>query len=635
MNNESQNNGQYLDLRAPQPADKSFLGGVSLATRSFLFFLSGLIAMGAFGSMYYHVDQRMSEALLSFKNAQSVAVSVTELGRAIDVVGEQDMHVRGQGDAASLQVHRRAVDQIITALINIQGKVKDDQLGDVTVTIKDALSEYGLEISTMLDDRNILGLSQDTGLRGRHREMAGKVRDILGGIESPDLNKAFDEINSRADQTPVPASEIEQYKIDSRSLYIAMIETIESSLEDKALRQKLNGMLQTHSAILSDISTIRTKLATAPQTFEEILGYIAPNLNTINDYSEQLSRVSPVTFERIYTLARKTLMTGSAVIIVMMILIGLILFRSITAPISRLSDAVIRMASGERTLGIPLQGNSDELGDLARAIDKWLDNLAEVAHLKTQLEDAQMRLTLGAIAEAIENPAVENPPSEVTSEPVANDAAKDAAKDTGEDDAITIPSSEPFIDAAPLFELARERHSEETISDATKQLNRYNEYVNDAAKDVERTEILINLLSATTQKIVGLEACIGSIRSEANLLVFNAITPPNGSSPSTQEKPLIDLPEDDETRQPDPSSAQRHKNDGRRFEIMRAKVGKAEQMLEEIHGTLDKINGVAHDIAATASREAMDATSKLMIQSERLQTMLDELIKKVGPVPKS
>ncbi len=635
MSREPQKNDRYLDLRASQPADKSFLGGISLGSRSFIFFLLGVVTIGLIAGLFYQTDQRLSVSLDVLKNAQKASLSVNNLGRAIENVRANDASVRANDDPAAPQIHRRAVDQVIAALNGLQNGLpknsSTDQLNGAIGTIRDGFSGYGLEISAMLDDRNILGLSRDTGLRGKRRDAAMAIQSVLNGLEDQELISDFAAIDRRADQ--VPALSSQQDRTDTRAAYIDYARKLESLVDDTVIRANLTTLLQKHSAIAKSQIDIAEKLQTPPQAIEDILDYIAPSLRQINDYGEQLARVSPVTYERDYQAARKNLVIGSAALIVVFVLIGLALMRSITGPVTRLSEAVVRLISGERAIGIPLQGNTDAIGDMARALDKWLDSLAEIDHLRTQLDDARMRITLGAIAEGVENP------------PVINDDGDNDGDNDGDDSGVatsrehqgmqSLPPEKPFLalqpqkpEAVPLLDFTRHARTSEdagTIGYATRQLNQFNNTVTLAAKDVERTELLINLLGDATQQISALEINISSIREESNLLVFNAITPSN----SVSEKPLIDL--SDDANDPSASNMSSSQNDGRRFESLRAKVGSAEEMLDGMHSTLEHISSVAHAIATQASEEALEATGKLMSQSERLQSMLDELINKVGP----
>ena len=61
-----------------------------------------------------------------------------------------------------------------------------------------------------------------------------------------------------------------------------------------------------------------------------------------------------------------------------------------------LADAADRLARGDRTVLIPGRGNSDAIGQLARAFDDWMSAMADAEHLRQDLDHAQAK-TLQAV----------------------------------------------------------------------------------------------------------------------------------------------------------------------------------------------------------------------------------------------
>ncbi len=690
MSHDIKTEKHYLDLHNPMSADKSFMGGLRLATRNILFLLLGLVSLGGFATLYNFVDQQMSLSLTVLKESRVVSQSVSELNRAIGDVRFYDRLVRDSPDndnPQSTQLHRRAVDQVLTSLDVIQNSAASGgksgqvtgQLSDAIGTIRDAFSSYGLEFSTMTDARNRLGLSRNTGLRVQRRDMVTKIRELFASddtVQYLGLLRKFSTLDDRAEHSPVQASQAE--RAATNELYGDLIAGIEREVLDSGQRADLMAALQTHRGLLNQTIEVRDKLETPPAEIIQILDYIAPSVREVSDYGTQLLRISPLNYEQEYIQARKTLAAGSAIIIVVLVLAGLTLMRSITLPVTRLSKAVVNLAKGDRTGGIPLQGNNDEIGDMASAFDKWLDKLTEIDHLRSQLDDLRMRLSLGAIADGIDE-LKDHSATEQDRIPVnkPTDKLDDGPVKSSEKSTEIIPKQTP--DASPKDTLGISPANQgrtiiadelptaalvpvepdtspvkidnlETIGTATRQLSQYNDSVTLAAKDVERTEHMINLLTQTTHQIEDLEIHISAIRDEANLLVFNAITPSitgetktatatsTSTGTGTGKKAITDkgqkpIPPDTSPGDNDKRGDERgdERGEGRRFENLRNRVNRAEQIVDDLHRSLDKVNHIAHDIASMASSEALEATRKLMSQSERLQTMLDDLINKVGP----
>ncbi len=603
MSREPHAEGQYLDLHAQQHADKSFLGGSGVSSRAGLFFFIGVLAVGAFAGLYYYVDQRMARSLSAWNDAQRIAGSVSELSRAIDDVRVYDRRVRDNRDATSAQAHRRAIDRVAVALDSIQGSPHALDLRDSMITTRDAFAEYGVEFSAMIENQTVLGVSENTGLRAQLGDAADNVRDTLTANELDALIADFEVINALAEQE-IAADDA----AGGDRGYDALNGLIARSLVDDTIKAQLGELLVRHGNVLDALLDTRARLGLVPQSFDDILDYVGPSLRALSDFSAQFGRAAPAAFERERQMMRRLIAGGSAGIVLSLILAGIVLIRSLSSPMRKLADATAHLVDGDHTAVVPLRGNTNELGNMARALDIWLDNLVELDHLRTELDDLRMRSALGAIAEAVDT----------------TDAALEG--EDHEDAPVTPqPGLPPEISAAQLIERSAVAQNS-SIGSASKQLSQYSDYVTAAARDVERTETLIRVLADASHDISELETCVAGVRDEANLLVFRA---PNRPGPGDDRDTLVYLKDE---RGDTPGTAAGGVPDGRRFDAIRETVARAERLVSSVRTSLDKVSEVAQEIASTASVEALEATNKLLSQSEYLQNMLDDLVQKMGPV---
>ena len=68
-----------------------------------------------------------------------------------------------------------------------------------------------------------------------------------------------------------------------------------------------------------------------------------------------------------------------------------------------------------------------------------------------------------------------------------------------------------------------------------------------------------------------------------------------------------------------------------RLDAIRDITNRTERTLESVRATMENVNAVAQDIAKTASGEALEATNKLLSQSQYLQHMLGDIIANTHP----
>ena len=149
------------------------------------------------------------------------------------------------------------------------------------------------------------------------------------------------------------------------------------------------------------------------------------------------------------------------------------------------------------------------------------------------------------------------------------------------------------------------------------------QYVTAAADDVERTEALIKGLDDTTRQMEEMSSLVMSIRDQTNLLAFRS-----GGRDSGPDNLVILSGED---KEPAEGSNFSDVDMVKRFDVIRDTTERAERVTGSVRQAMTEVTRMAREIATTASEQAIEATTKLLSQSEYLQNMLDDVISKVKP----
>jgi methyl-accepting chemotaxis protein len=93
--------------------------------------------------------------------------------------------------------------------------------------------------------------------------------------------------------------------------------------------------------------------------------------------------------EKSQTFANATLWGGAGLAIVLSILMGWLLSRAIAGPISKMTDAMGRLASGDHGVEVPAVGRKDEVGQMADAVQTFKD--AAIEKVRLEGEAAEQR----------------------------------------------------------------------------------------------------------------------------------------------------------------------------------------------------------------------------------------------------
>jgi methyl-accepting chemotaxis protein len=107
--------------------------------------------------------------------------------------------------------------------------------------------------------------------------------------------------------------------------------------------------------------------------------------------------------EKIYASARKFTFAALGLALLSAVVLLFYLIRNIAKPVVSMSDAVSRLIDGDHAVAVPGLGRSDELGQLARSLDRFRDVFAS-DHARAEAETQRARevqLTIDEIGEGL------------------------------------------------------------------------------------------------------------------------------------------------------------------------------------------------------------------------------------------
>ena len=619
---------RLIEMRSQRYAEKTALGGSRVGNRLTLFLFIGIAAAVAFGVLFYETDRRLGQAVTSWEQAQRVAESLGVIERSVNEIQLSDRRFAADPSPANAQATQRSLNAIAQAVQNLGTIGGEADISDALVTVRDGFGQFAAQFTALNRVRQEVGYTEDTGLRADRKAAAQDVRAKLKVIGLELSVPDFDRLHGLGPGGATVAG------------YANLRERIESvSTADATTAQARAdavAALARHQDVSGKIADRNAVLAEPPPAVSDIIDYVGPSIRVLADYSTELGHTAPAEFQAERQRARQIIAGGSAAILTIVVIAGLLLMRTLSRPLDRLATAAARLADGDRSVSIPARGNADQLGIVARSLDVWLDNLTEIDHLRAELDDVRLRLTaeaeLRAAAETAAALRPEGDRPEVANDTFETAPVPEAPKSEPAPEPETERETVPFATETPLplkrilQGVEREddaaRGTSSPIGTASQELTRFSEFVNAATRDVERTENLMRRLTDTASQIADLEHCVETIRDEAHLLVFRS--PGGGSAPVTDDDTLVYI--SGEPKRGDGEGG------GKRFDTIREAVDRAERLVVGVRRSLEQVTSLAQEIASDASSEALEATNKLLSQSEYLQNMLDDLVHKMSPL---
>ncbi|MBT5516128.1 MAG: HAMP domain-containing protein [Rhodospirillaceae bacterium] len=606
---------EFLDLKGEGMDDRTFLGGVRLGVRTTLFWLFGFVSLVILGGIFIHVDQRIVSAIDDWRVSREVSLLMTRVqsGLARAEVLEKTYVLdkkRHLADGFSDELTR--VGSALDALYQFP------QAGPARqhiATLRDGLVQYGQQFSQFVTAEEALGLTTESGISPRLQSMTDEVQKGFTKAGFANLTDQFARIVREGAE--VLRSGSRQGVTEVRERYRTLNAFLKASRVPKAQRSRLRSLLNAHEADMMSTINSRFALESERQRFGEILAYVAPSTDALSKFGTDLDLVTARRLDRARSFARYTIAGATLGIFLWFIFAGMLLIRSIVGPLRAVSEAALRLASGDRGTRIPARGNTDAIGQIARSLDKWIDDLVEADMVGRELEQTRAKLELTAAeAERKVQAAAEQAAAAIRAELETPDPVPEQPIEPPRPEPISAPQEQRGI-PAPLETLS----GAGPISSISQQLTHFSEYVTAAAHDVERTEALIRSLSDSTSHIEVLGNLVTAIRDQVNLLAFR--TSPRDYVATDREN-LIPFNNDERQGMSDPVTAGR-------LDSIRESTDRAERTLQSVRASMDNVTAIAQDIASTASGQALEATNKLLSQSQYLQNMLDDIMTRIHP----
>ena len=603
-------------------ADKTFLGGMSLGARTWLFFLACVLAGAAFIALFIHVDERLDSALQTMQRATRIdqLVNTVERGTYSLQARQRDFLLTRNTEIAD--GFSADLADVSTALDELFAYPDAESLAQHVTTIRDGLVQYDQQFQSFLDTEREIGIGTETGLSAQLRRTSMALRTTFRDTGNANLINQIERIDQQGEETVLSGSKKGVEEIRKR--YAALAEFIKVAEIPETDLNRINELLRTHETQMLSMINARFELSDEARRFAELFDYFVPSLTGLTGFAERFRIEAAANVRNMQLFARYTILGGSAAILLWLMFFGLVLIKSLTGPARRIADALDRIARGAQHVSVPAQGNKDDFGRIARLLDGWADTIIEADHLRRDLARTRDRLDRAVLQS--ENNAERAEDAERRA-----DAAETAAR-AAAPKALPAPTAQAAPeDAAPrrrpsAVDAYRNAADAEVgggpISSVSAQLQNFSQYVTAAANDVERTEALIKGLDQMTQLVDDIGGLVLAIRDQANSLAFR--TPGKEAVRDPGSDNLIAFSGDGANKDAERMYAQR-------FDQLRDATERTERTAFRIKETLEEVSEIGRSIAETASQQALDATHKLLSQSEYLQNMLDDILSKVHP----
>ncbi|MBR9971178.1 methyl-accepting chemotaxis protein [Magnetospirillum sulfuroxidans] len=218
-----------------------------------------------------------------------------------------------------------------------------------------------------------------------------------------------------------------------------------------------------------------------------------------------------------------------AVVAVLIIGAGLVLRSGIATPIVAMTEAMRKLADGDKTIVIPAQGRGDEVGAMASAVQVFKDNMIRAEQLAAE-QEAERAVQLNR-ARAVDKLTKDFDNSVSSVLGIVSGAATEMeataqsmtgnAQQTNDQATMVAAATEEASASVQTVATAAEELSA-SIAEIGRQVEQSSVTSRAAAEEAERTNKTVQDLAQTSVRIGEVVGLITTIASQTNLLALNA-----------------------------------------------------------------------------------------------------------------
>ena len=220
---------------------------------------------------------------------------------------------------------------------------------------------------------------------------------------------------------------------------------------------------------------------------------------------------------------------SAGLLVILGIAITVILDR-IIRPLRKITETMGRLAEGDTSVDVPALGRSDEIGEMATAVDVFKTNAIRMDEMQTEKDEAEhrsreeKRKSMNEMAERFERSVMEvvgNVSTSATDLQVTAESMSATAEETSQQaSAVSTASTQATANVQTVATAAEEMSA--SIAEIGRQVGQSAKIANNAVQEVAKTNQTVQGLAEAAAKIGEVVDLINDIAGQTNLLALNA-----------------------------------------------------------------------------------------------------------------
>ncbi len=327
-------------------------------------------------------------------------------------------------------------------------------------------------------------------------------------------------------------------------------------------------------------------------------------------------------------------LTLTAIAVVAGTLFAWLIGRGISGPVKKMTDSMTALAGGDLTVEIPARENTDEIGDMAKAVEVFKENMIkareaaarEAEEVKIREARAKRIEELTQAFDAAASAALNTVSSASTELKASATSMTATAEETSRQATAVAAASEQASTNVTTVATATEELSS-SIAEITRQVAHSAQIASKAVEESNRTTGAVKGLAEGATKIGDVVKLINDIASQTNLLALNATIEAARAGEAGKGFAVVAA----EVKNLATQTAKATEEIAAQVNMIQAATNESVTAIEGIGGTIRQINEIATTIASAVEEQGA-ATQEITRNVQQASSGTREVSSNIGGV---